>query len=428
MNPCSIIHKIRTYRASLTGGMRGLPTILYAPLFLSSIVLQTTDSRAFTSARRYCNSNKFRESKCIAIGMAGEKRKYVSDGVDVLKSFPALEGKNPLDVHTLILGTLPSDKSYGQDLSAKEILLRGGDGHQNYGNSRNSFWHIIGSAFGFQRHKTPFEEQVRYLTDQGYAVWDVLSAAKRKGSLDANLVKGSLTPTDLPRFILDHPNVNRFVFAANSAEVFCKGDVWGGWLNEGQAATSSTTASYESLESNGEESSEVIVKTKFWIQGSMLNEETFARTNAIFGKKKAVETVDSPIVSYSYSKLSTLSKNEDDSDDERDCSRRLIELIVMPSTSPASARMRPPEKEKKWHIACYRLKEPPQHYVCPGCEYHLETAVEPISRNELPERHWFHDCPYREDWKKSKKEQSKKKTKQQTALDEDDIDPFYWYM
>ena len=83
--------------------------------------------------------------------MIGKKRKYVSDGLDVLKSFAAIEG-NPLDVHTLILGTLPSDKSYGQNLSSKEILLRGGEGHQNYGNSRNSFWNIIESAFGFQRN------------------------------------------------------------------------------------------------------------------------------------------------------------------------------------------------------------------------------------------------------------------------------------
>lgn len=343
--------------------------------------------------------------------MVGKKRKYVSDGVDVLESFPALEG-NPLEVHTLILGTLPSDKSYGQDLTEKEILLRGGDGHQNYGHSRNSFWHIIGSAFGFQRHEMPFEEQVKILTDQGYAVWDVLSEAKRKGSLDANLVKGSLAPTDLPQFILDHPKVNRFVFAANSAEVFCKKEVWGDWLASGEAATN-TTATH----------GEIIVKTKFWIQGSMLNNETFARTNTIFGKKKAVETIDSPTVSYTYSELCTLSGDAEDNGDEKS-DRRLIELIVMPSTSPASARMRPPEKEKTWHKACYRMREPPEHYVCPGCEHHLQTTC--TSRTDLPEKHWFEDCPYREDWKKSRKQKGKKKTDQN--IDKDGIDPFYWYM
>lgn len=386
----------------------------------STILLLTADTLAFTSAPRSCSSNGFRDKTDFVNGMLSKKRKYVSDGVDVLESFPALVGDDPLEVHTLILGTLPSDKSYGQNLTEKEILLRGGDGHQNYGNSRNTFWHIIGSAFGFRRHQTPFEEQVRILTGQGYAVWDVLSEAKRKGSLDANLVKGSLTPTDLPNFILDHPKLNRFVFAANSAEVFCKKEVWGDWLATGEAMTNMTATLDR----------EVTVKTKFWIQGSQLNGETFARTNTIFGKKKAVETIDSPTVSYTYSKMCTVSDGVDDGDEESDSGRRLIELIVMPSTSPASARMRPPEKEKIWHIACYRLKEPPQHYVCPGCEYHLQTATEPISRKDLPEKHWFHDCPYREDWKKSKKKQGKNKrtNQKETFTDDDGIDPFYWYM
>ena len=397
---------------------------------LSTIFLLIANSLAFTSAPRNLGNKKSSGNTDIRNDrMTGKKRKFVSDGFDVLESFPALEG-NPLDVHTLILGTLPSDKSYGQNLSKKEVLLRGGEGHQNYGNSRNSFWHIIGSAFGFQRHKTPFEEQVRLLTDRGYAVWDVLLEAKRKGSLDANLVKGSLAPTDLPRFILDHPNLNRFVFAANSAEIFCKKEVWGDWLATGEAKTNRTVASGDNLENGDDRACEVTVKTKFWMQGSMLNEETFARTNVIFGKKKAVETVDNPVLSSSYSKHCTLSpEDENGSDVKRDCNRRLIELIVMPSTSPANARIRPPEKEKKWHIACYRLRQPPQHYVCPGCEYHIQRAENEISRKDLPERHWFHDCPHREDWKISKKMRGKKKTRQQeTSADDNNIDPFYWYM
>ena len=387
------------------------------------------DSLALTSGPKSCSSKISNGNTNISNNrMIGKKRKYVSDGLDVLESFAAIEG-NPLDVHTLILGTLPSDKSYGQNLSCKEILLRGGEGHQNYGNSRNSFWNIIGSAFDFQRHQTAFEEQVRLLTDQGYSVWDVLSEAKRKGSLDSNLVKGSLTPTDLPGFILDHPNLNRFVFAANSAEVFCKKEVWADWLATGEAKTNITATSTENVQIIDDQSCDVTVKTKFWIQGSMLNLETFARTNTIFGKKKAVETVDDPAVSRSYSDLCTIFSDDDGSDEKSNLDQRVIELIVVPSTSPANARIRPPEKEKKWHMACYRLREPPQHYVCPGCEYHVRTAPTLTSTNYQPEKHWFHDCPYREDWKISKKEQSKKKSKQQPSTNKDDgIDPFYWYM
>jgi hypoxanthine-DNA glycosylase len=394
-----------------------LPKHCFIP---STILLLTADSLALTPARR---SYKSRNS--IGNRMSSNKRKYVSDGLDILESFAPLEG-NPGDVHTLILGTLPSDKSYGQNLSGKEIILRGGDGHQNYGHSRNSFWNIIGSAFGFQRHQTLFEDQVRFLTDEGYSVWDVLSEAKRKGSLDANLVKGSLIPTDLPKFILDHPNLNRFVFAANSAEIFCKKEVWAEWLATGEAKTLCTATSTDRVGKNGKQAREQIVKTKFWIQGSALNPETFARTNGIFGKKKAVETIDDPALSKSYSKVSTVFEDDDGSGDES--MTRVIELIVMPSTSPASARIRPPEKEKKWHTACYRLMEPPKHYVCPGCEYRRQEAGQQTSSKREPDQHWFHDCPYRDDWKVFKKEQNKKKTSQKTSTDDDWIDPFYWYM
>ena len=383
-------------------------------VILFTVFLFVADSQALISTPRGCSDRNTNRNANVVEEMAGEKRKYVSDGKDLLESFAALEGDR-LHTHTLILGTLPSDKSYGQNLSNKEILLRGGDGHQNYGHSRNSFWHIIGSAFGFQRHRTPFKDQVRILTDEGYSVWDVLSTGKRKGSLDANLVKGSLTPTDLPRFILDHPNLNRFVFAANSAEVFCKQEVWGHWLATGEAKTNETVASIGNGENVHKQPCEVTVKTKFWMQGSKLNNETFARTNAIFGKKKAVEIVDDLAVSRAY---------RHGCDKSGDTNRRVIELIVMPSTSPANAMMRPPEKEKKWHIACYRFREPPQHYVCPGCEHHFRTATSSNSEYKS-EKHWFQDCPYREDWKKFMKAQSKTKSKEDRKGVK--VDPFYWY-
>ena len=352
-----------------------------------------------------------------------KKRKFISDGLDILESFSALEG-DPLGVHTLILGTLPSDKSYGQNLSKKEILLRGGDGHQNYGHSRNSFWNIVGSAFGFHRHKIGFNDQVNILTDQGYAVWDVLSQAKRKGSLDSNLVKGSLVPTDLPGFILDHPNLNRFVFAANSAEVFCKKEVWADWLATGKANASSatTTRDPDGIDNDDNFSCDATIETKFWIQGEVLNPETFARTNSIFGKKKTVLIVDDAAIARSYSKTTTYVEHDG-------TLRRMIELIVMPSTSPANASNRPPEKEKKWHVACYRLREPPEYYICPGCEFHRKRHGSSATGNDEYEygKHWFHDCPYREDWKAMKKLKSKKSLKKQDA-DFDAIDPFGWYL
>jgi G:T/U-mismatch repair DNA glycosylase len=290
---------------------------------------------------------------------------------------------------------MQSEKSVAKTLNQKEIVLRGGDGPQFYGDPRSPFWNIVGSAFGFQRCETPFEEQVELLTAKGYSVWNVLSEAQRKGSSVSNIVKGSISPNDIPRFVLDHPKLNRLVFIANSADNFCKRDVWKDWVDTGKASTCRER-----------------VHTKFWIRGRLLNPGSFERTNAVFGKKKAVETVDNPAVAFSYSQISTVDDdNNTDDSDQNGRERRLIELIVMPSTSPANVQVRPPEKEKIWHQACYHLQEPPLHYECPGCKLY-DTSSE-------SEKHWFYDCPHRNDWKAYKKEQNKKRSNQ--------IDPFYWY-
>lgn len=175
-----------------------------------------------------------------------------------------------------------------------------------------------------------------------------------------------------------------------------------------------------------------------------MNPATFARTNEIFGKKKAVEIVNDPATSRTYSNYcaAVFLDNHDDDDDGDDdgdldddsissyescAKRRLVELIVMPSTTPSNALVRPPEKEKTWHMGCYRLEEPRPHYECPGCEYYLRTAAGTATsarkkRHRNPKTHWLHDCPYREDWKSFKKEQKNKKKSK------DEIDPFFWYV
>lgn len=384
-----------------------------------------------------------------------KRRTFVSDGVDVMQSFDPLEDPSkPEQVHTLILGTMPSEKSFGNGLSSKDILLRGGDGPQNYGHPRNSFWNIVGSSFGFCRHQLPYPQQVKTLIGRGYAVWDVLQEAKRKGSLDSNLVKGSLRPTDIPKFIVDHPNLTRFVFAANSAEIFCRKDVWASWLDLGAARTIIRTTA---------KTSNRVVKVQFWIQDEDSNPYTFRRTHQIFGRRRGVS-------------IGPLSSSGDASDDDKEVTKRTIELIVMPSTSPANASSRPPEKEQVWHKAAYGLTEPPSTYVCPGCqscatinddvakesrsfrtnkkrkgastmaapsfevgastmaapsseEYNKESGLE-----EGVERHWFQDCPYRENWRLAKLTANKKKQKGKTAkttsmdfVSPDSIDPFDWY-
>jgi hypothetical protein len=47
--------------------------------------------------------------------------------------------------------------------------------------------------------------------------------------------------------------------------------------------------------------------------------------------------------------------------------RRLIELVVVPSTSPAAAEGRGFQKEMIWFRSAFRIEGAPKHYVCACC-------------------------------------------------------------
>lgn len=440
------------------------------------------------------------KSSELSSSVKRQKRTYVSDGVGMLESFDCLvdtnesalattagnyDNKNQEQGHelTLILGTLPSDKSYGNSLSVKDVILRGGGrGPQNYGHARNCFWNIVGTAFGFDRHQTSWNDQVLALTTNvvvtttnmdttttattttannrnnnnattlihtKFALWDVLKAARRKGSLDGNIVRESCLPNGIPKFLRDHPNCNRLVFAANSAEIFAKRDIFGSWLDTGIAPVQEVEVEgYSGDDKNdkvltgGSPTSAVFfpnsitnnntptnmaseqISVFFWMKNETSNPHTFARTKTIFGNKKAVRTLSNVEEARAGAAKLSVGNNPP----------RIVELIVMPSTSPANAKMHPPEKEKIWYQACFGLTRPPATYKCPGCchqfgsttsKYFSSKKSTTTSSQYSP--HWAADCPHLGKWKEAKqnaKKPTKKKGKELTA---DDIDPFDWY-
>lgn len=58
---------------------------------------------------------------------------------------------------------------------------------QYYGNPRNQFWHLIGRVIGADLVGLPYADRLACLIDQGIALWDVVAAGHRKGSLDTAL-------------------------------------------------------------------------------------------------------------------------------------------------------------------------------------------------------------------------------------------------
>ena len=88
---------------------------------------------------------------------------------------------------------------------------------QYYAHPRNAFWKLIAAIFGVEG-SLPYTRRVRLLTANRIALWDVLAAAERPGSLDSSIVHASVLANDFPAFFRAHPRVRRVFFNGRKAE------------------------------------------------------------------------------------------------------------------------------------------------------------------------------------------------------------------
>lgn len=105
--------------------------------------------------------------------------------------------------HTLILGSMPGIAS----------LTAG----RYYAHPRNLFWPLLGTVLGIDP-RLDYAERVRQLTAGGFAVWDVLGACRRDGSLDSRIAPDSIEPNDFQAFFAQHPRIDRVFFNGATAE------------------------------------------------------------------------------------------------------------------------------------------------------------------------------------------------------------------
>jgi hypoxanthine-DNA glycosylase len=105
----------------------------------------------------------------------------------------------------LILGTMPG---------AQSLALQ-----QYYGHPRNAFWKII-----FLVLETPFaadyEQRKNILIENRIALWDVLEACVREGSLDSAIEEE--VPNDFDSFLKAHPNIQYIFFNGQKAAKYFK--------------------------------------------------------------------------------------------------------------------------------------------------------------------------------------------------------------
>lgn len=118
----------------------------------------------------------------------------VRDGeaVPFARGFPPVSSP---DAHVLVLGSLPGEAS---------IAAR-----QYYAQPRNAFWPIMGELVGAAPH-LDYAERLERLRASGIALWDVLAAGERRGSLDSSIVPSTMIINDFRTFFATHRRI-RFV-------------------------------------------------------------------------------------------------------------------------------------------------------------------------------------------------------------------------
>jgi TDG/mug DNA glycosylase family protein len=105
------------------------------------------------------------------------------------------------DARILVLGSLPGQRS----LTEQEY----------YAHPQNAFWPIMNEIFGIGGS---YGKRCAGLTRQNLALWDVLQASVRPGSLDADIRLETAAANDFATFLCQYPGVKQIVFNGKKAE------------------------------------------------------------------------------------------------------------------------------------------------------------------------------------------------------------------
>jgi hypoxanthine-DNA glycosylase len=117
-----------------------------------------------------------------------------------VQSFPPLADAG---ARILILGSMPGTAS----------LAAG----QYYAHPQNLFWRILGEITGADA-SLPYAKRTRALKTRGIALWDVLAACKREGSLDSAIDDTSIRVNDFAAFYRSHARIEQVFFNGAKAE------------------------------------------------------------------------------------------------------------------------------------------------------------------------------------------------------------------
>ncbi|MBM3973745.1 MAG: DNA-deoxyinosine glycosylase [Planctomycetes bacterium] len=106
-----------------------------------------------------------------------------------VESFPPVARA---DARVLVVGSMPGTASLAVS--------------RYYAHPRNAFWPIMGTLCGFAA-SAPYDQRLARLTAAGVALWDVLAACERPGSLDAAIDRATARSNDFVAFFAAHPRL-----------------------------------------------------------------------------------------------------------------------------------------------------------------------------------------------------------------------------
>jgi hypoxanthine-DNA glycosylase len=105
------------------------------------------------------------------------------------------------DARALILGSLPGERSLAQG--------------EYYAHPQNAFWRLVGAVIGVDLASMRYEERLAALRGGRIALWDVISSATRRGSLDTAIRDAERA--DLSALIASLPDLRVIAFNGKTA-------------------------------------------------------------------------------------------------------------------------------------------------------------------------------------------------------------------
>ena len=119
---------------------------------------------------------------------------------DRLQGLPPVVGPQ---AHVLVLGSMPGAQSLARQ--------------QYYAHPRNHVWPIVEAVFALPPG-LDYAGRVAALRGAGVALWDVLGACTRHGSLDAGIAREGMEVNDIAGLLATNPGIRRLLFNGVFAE------------------------------------------------------------------------------------------------------------------------------------------------------------------------------------------------------------------